>query len=303
MSKPKFNASMFEKIKDALNKSSEGNKSNAYANVMKFPAGKTYTLRLIPNLDNPGEKTFFHHYTHGWKSKTTGSYISTLSLQTFGERDPITETFWKFIKSADPAEKALGKLLSRKENWFVNVYVIDDPSTPENNGTVKILRVGPQIKKIIDDALTGDGADEFGIRIFDLGPEGANLKIKAETSGDYTTFASSGFYNKPTLNLSDDEIEKIYESVHDLEQIHPVKTFDELQEILDIHFYGKTPEVAANKPAATPKSSGAASSAKSDDSDDLTDDIPFDFDTKSNKKETPTSDDEIDRLLGELNED
>lgn len=298
--KTKFNASMFEKIKDALNKTNESSGNSPFANVMKFPPGKTYTIRLIPNLDDP-EKTFFHHYTHGWKSKVTGSYISTLSLQTFNERDPITETFWKLIKSEIPAEKELGKIIRRKENWFVNIYIIDDPSNTENNGTVKILKIGPQIKKIIDDALTGDGADEFGSRIFDLGPDGANLKIKAEGRGDYTTFESSGFYNKPSLNLDDDEIEAIYSKAHDLEQIYPVKTFDELEDVLNTHFFGKASESTKEKQssAITPKTN-----ASKYDQEDEIDDIPFDF--SSNSKTTQSKlqiedvDDEIDALLNEL---
>jgi hypothetical protein len=293
--KNKFNASMFEKIKDALNKTTESSGGGAFANVMKFPAGKTYTLRIIPNVEDP-EKTFFHHYTHGWKSKTTGSYISTLSLQTFGERDPITDTFWSLIKSDDKNEKELGKIIRRKENWFANVYVIDDPSNPENNGTVKVLRIGPQIKKIIDDALTGDGAEEFGFRIFDIGEDGANLKIKAEQSGDFVTFASSGFYNKPQISLSDEQIDKIYASAYDLEAIYPKKTFDELQEILDAHFYGKKTEGV--KPSAPPVNK---TQVVHDDSDS-DDDIPFTFPQKSNTPSSDPSDDDIDKLLSELND-
>lgn len=293
--KNKFNASMFEKIKDALNKTSESSNS-AFSNVMKFPAGKTYTLRIIPNLEDP-EKTFFHHYTHGWKSKTTGSYISTLSLQTFNDRDPITETFWSLIKSDDKDEKELGKAIRRKENWFANIYVIDDPSNPDNNGTVKVLRIGPQIKKIIDDALTGDGAEEFGFRIFDLGEDGANLKIKAEASGDFVTFASSGFYNKPQIKLTDEQIDSVYSSVHDLEAIYQRKTFDELQEILDVHFYGKSAgsQPSAKTPSATPKQT----STLEDDSDD---DIPFDFPPKKDSKSSDPTEEDIDKLLSELDD-
>lgn len=293
--KNKFNISMFEKIKDALNKTTESS-GGAFSNVMKFPAGKTYTLRIVPNLEDP-EKTFFHHYTHGWKSKTTGSYISTLSLQTFNERDPITEAFWTLIKSDDKNEKELGKVIRRKENWFANVYVIDDPSNPDNNGTVKVLRIGPQIKKIIDDALTGDGAEEFGYRIFDLGEDGANLKIKAEASGDFVTFASSGFYNKPQIKLTDEQIENIYSSAHDLEAIYPRKTFDELQEILDVHFYGKS-----GKPAAPSERTTSVTPRKAVDlEDDSDDEIPFTFPQKNEGSSEPSEDD-IDKILAELDD-
>jgi len=298
--RPKFNASMFAKIKDALNKGNESSGSGAFANVMKFPAGKTYTLRLIPNLEN-FEDTFFHHYTHGWKSRSTGSFISTISLQTFGERDPITETFWTLIKSDDPKEKELGKLIRRKENWFVNVYVIDDPSNPDNNGTVKVLKVGTQLMEIIKDAMEGDGEEEYGARIFDLGPDGANLKIKAEEQGEFVTFKSSRFYNTPKIDLTDEQIDEIYSKTHDLKSIYQSKTFDELQEILDMHFYGKT---KAKTPSQTPvRDGGASSSGSSTDFDDPDDEIPFDFPTSTSpKSSSEPTDDEIDKMIEALND-
>ncbi len=295
MSKPKFNISMFEKIKESLNKEKTSNNGGTYANIMKFPVGHTYTLRLIPNLENP-EKTFFQHYTHGWNSVSTGAYVSTVSLNTFGEPDPITDTFWRLIKSKDPAEKELGKLIRRKDQWLVNVYVHDDPANPENNGTVKILKLGNQLKDIIDDALTGEGAEDFGSRIFDLSKSGANFKIKAEPSGDYVTFKSSKFYNNPVIDLSDEEIEKIYESVHNLEEVFPTKTYDEQKEMLDIHFYGKSSSpTATNTAGATLKSKPTASPAADED-----DDIPFTFD-KSSKAKSESYDD-TDAFLASLEE-
>ena len=49
MAKTKFSASMFDRIKDSLKKTDGG---GSFANIMKFPAGHTYTIRLIPNVDN-----------------------------------------------------------------------------------------------------------------------------------------------------------------------------------------------------------------------------------------------------------
>ena len=296
MSKHKFNSSMFEKIKDSLNKEKGNGGGGTYANIMKFPVGHTYTLRLIPNLEDP-EKTFFKHYTHGWSSVSTGAYVSTLSLNTFGEPDPITDTFWRLIKSKDPAEKELGKMIRRKDQWLINVYVHDDPANPENNGTVKILKIGNQLKDIIDDALTGEGAEDFGSRIFDLTKSGANFKIKAESSGEYVTFKSSKFYNNPVIDLSDDEIDKIYESVHNLEELHPAKTYEEQKEMLDIHFYGKSSTSAPTQSTgAVPKPSAKVSTPVNDDDDD----IPFTFEGKSSAKSE--SYDDTDAFLASLEE-
>lgn len=294
MKKRKFGKAMFDTIKDSLN-SEEGNGgSSAFENVMKFPAGHTYTIRLLPNPDNP-EDTFFHHYSHGWKSKKTGKYVSTFSLQTFGESDPITDTFWKWIKSNDKVEKEKGKEIRRRENWFVNIYVVDDPANPENNGTVKVLRVGPQLKELIDNALEGDGKEEFGFRIFSLNDEGefdmsqgANLKIKAEEQGTYTTYKGSNFYNKPVVKLTDEEVDQIFESMHDLKAIYPVKTYAELEEIFKVHYL--------NEDVVETKTEVSKKVKETDDDDDDMDDIPFEFDN-SDKEVDEEEEEDLDDLV------
>jgi len=245
----KYNSSMFDRIKDALKKT-EKTSGGSFTNIMKFPAGHTYTLRLIPNPESIDD-TFFHHYLNQWSSKKDGSFVSAISLKTFEERDPINEVRWKLYKewkSSEPAKDAkFENPIREKEAWFVNVYVVEDPANPENNGKVKILNMGPQLKAIVDDAMTGDSSDEFGAAIFDLSKDGADFKIKAEEQGVFTTYIKSRFSNKTSLDLSDDEIDAIYENVHDLKQVHVVRTFEELQTLLDEHFEVDGEPVVAKK--------------------------------------------------------
>ena len=66
----------------------------------------------------------------------------------------------------------------RSEKWLVNVYVVNDPVNPENNGKVKILRYGKQIHNIIMDAIEGEDAADLGPRIFDLGLTVLTLELK-----------------------------------------------------------------------------------------------------------------------------
>lgn len=298
--KSKFGAAMFDSIKAALNKSSESS-GGQFSNIMSFPAGHTYTLRLVPNVENP-EKTFFHHWVHGWKSRANGKYMSFLGLQTMGDRDPISELRWKLWKSwKEENPKAENKEynadISQKEQWLVNVYVINDPSKPENNGTVKILRMGPQLKKIIDDATEGERADELGWDIFDL-TKGHDFKIVAEKKGDYTTFESSFITTKSKTVLDEEEIDKICSEIHDLEAIYTVKTYDELQEILNDHFF-----VGEEKEERKPLKQAKKEIVVDEDPDD---DIPmFHEETKpKNKvnKQVKQEDDDIDELLAGLDD-
>lgn len=235
----KYNlTSMFDSIKEAL--TSQDNKQGGLQDILQLKPGNTYTVRLLPNTKNP-KQSLFHHFTHGWNSLASGKYVSAISPTTFGERDPIAEERYKVLRTGTEEEKEKMKAIRRAEQWLVNVYVIDDPSKPENNGKVKILRYGKQLGNIINSAISGDEAEEFGMRVFDLSKEGVNFKIKVEKQGDYPVYTSSRFTSVgKDLGLSGTKQDEILETTHDLENVFRVKTEDELKQMLDEHFYCKS---------------------------------------------------------------
>ena len=265
---------MFQSIKDALAKNETAPTASLYKEIMKFKPGNTYTIRLLPNM-KALDKTFFHHYVHGWTSFSTGQYVSALSLQTFNERDPIAEDRYRLIRLGTGDEKQKAESVRRQEYWAVNVLVIDDPVNPENNGQVKIFRYGRQLHKIIDAAINGEDSSEFGPRVFDLSKEGCNFKVKAEKQGEYTVYTSSRFTSPMDLGLSESKIGEIYNKVHDLTGIAPAKSAQELTEMWNTHFYVKsTPTVTES--VAPLKSTVTAPQAK------IADDAPpFDMGTTS----------------------
>lgn len=274
----KFNVNMFDKIKDALKKTDRVSNS-AYTNIMKFPAGHTYTVRLIPDvagLESGDDKTFFHHWVNQWSSKKDGSFVSAISLKTFGERDPISEERWKLYKewkdSGPAKDEKFENPIKEREQWFINILVVDDPANPENNGKVKILSMGPQLKDIVEDAMNGESADDFGLSIFDLSKDGCDFKIKADEQGVFTTYIKSRFSTKSSIDLSDEEIDDVYSRVHDLRQVHTVKTFDELQDLLQEHFHAGKVEQKQEVRKQLPKADKAEKKAVVEDPDD---DIPM----------------------------
>ncbi len=297
----KYNASMFDKIKDALKKS-EQTSNGSFANIMRFPAGHTYTIRLIPNVENIDD-TFFHHYMNQWTSKKDGSFVSAISLKSFNERDPISEVRWKLYKDWKDGEPSKDEKfenpIKEKEAWLVNAYWVDNPANPELNGKVQILNMGPQLKAIVDDAMTGDRADEFGSAIFDLSKDGCDFKIKADEQGIYTTYIKSFFTSKTKLDLSDDEIDAIYDNVHDLKQLYTVKTVEELQALLEEHFFCE--EVAPKKEERKSIPKKEVDKKKKEApavvvEEDPNDDIPMFHDTDK-------TDPDVDDLLAELDID
>jgi hypothetical protein len=283
-----FNMSMFESIKGALASSNEAGRSK-FSEIMQTKPGNTYTVRLLPDGKSPAD-TFFHYYNMGWNSFATGQYVQALSPQTFGERCPINEERFRLSRTGNDTEKEKASALRRTEKWLVNVYVVDDPSNPDNNGKVKMLRYGKQLHKIITEAIEGEDAEEFGARIFDLGDDGVNFKIKCEQQGDYPTYVSSRFTGAGKLNLSEDQQNDIYGGTHTLKETFPAKSTDELTQMLNEHFHCKGDEPVVETPAAgdTPPWSPPAAAA------------PAAAAATPAPAETTSVEDDIDELLADL---
>jgi hypothetical protein len=241
---------MFESIKSALENAKTKQTGGNYKNILSIAGPATYVIRLLPNIKNPKE-TFLHYYHHGWNSIATGQYASITSPSTWGERCPVSELYFKILRSGTPEEQERAKAnLRRKENWYVNIFVVSDPKNPD-----KVLRFGKQLNKIIEAAISGDDASEFGAKIFDLSENGCSLRIKAELVSDkpgapkYPTYTASKFLAPgPIEGLDEDKISSIYESVFDLDTFVEHKTATEIQTFIDTNFYGNevaTPAITA----------------------------------------------------------
>jgi hypothetical protein len=244
-----INNTMFQSIKSALSQNnSNGSKASE---ILKLEMGNTYTVRLLPYSKDP-KKTFFRFYTHGWNSLSTGQYVAALSPLTFSERDPISEERFRILRTGTDADKEKIKVIRRSEKWLVNVLVVNDPVKPENNGKVKMIRYGKQLQKIITDAVEGEEAGDFGPRVFDLGPDGVNLKIKVEKQGDYPSYVSSKFSMPVAISDMDDtKAKKIYDNVHELDKVFQLKSFDELKAMLDEHYHCKDTNGNTSEPQTT----------------------------------------------------
>jgi gp32 DNA binding protein like len=234
-----FTSSMFDSIKSALTKQTETTNTK-FKDFLRTDAGHTFTVRILPNVKDPN-KTFLHYYSYSWNSFADGKLINVVSPTTWGQRDPIAEEGFRIRRNGTEEEKEKARALNRKENWLVNVYVVEDPVRPENNGQIKVLRFGRQLNKIIMDAIEGDDAADFGARIFDLSPNGCNFRIKVEKQGDFPTYVSSKFaLPKAIPGLDSGSIEEVYNNVFDLESYLTVKSYDELKDLLSTHYHCST---------------------------------------------------------------
>ncbi len=241
----KYSASMFDALKGAMVEQRSGGN---FKDILKCSIGNNYIVRLVPNTDDIS-KTMYHYFNHGWKSLATGQFVSCICPTTIGERCPICEERMRLYRG-DTEDKDNAKLLGRKEQWLVNVYIVDDPSNEENNGNVKILRYGKQLEKVIRDATDGIDKDEFGARIFDLTGDGCNLRIAVEKNdGGYPTYVSSKFLRESSIDGMDDtKIDKTYEELFQLEKVFESKSTEEVQELLDTHFFCQVSSTEAPTP-------------------------------------------------------
>lgn len=287
-----FTKSMFASIKDALTKEGTSNKT---ADILRTKPGNSYEVRLLPNVDDPS-KTFYHYFSHGWTSFSTGQYVTALSPMTWGERDPIAEYRQKIFRTGSPEEKAKSDSIFRRENWLVNAYVVNDPDDPENNDTVKILRFGKQLHKIIMEGITGEDSDQFGERIFDMSENGCTFRVRCEKQGDYPTYVSSKFLMPSGIpGMTDARVKEVYDSCHNLGETFRSKTYEELKQMLDEHFHCIDPgsvESVESSPV-TPKATTDS---------DLDEDVPMDFDKPVVEESDSLEDDKVKELLAGLDD-
>lgn len=234
----KYNSNLFDSLKDALS-SKENTTENSFKDFMKMEPDKTYIVRLIPNLENT-KLTRFHYYQHVFKSNVNGKFISTLCPHTYGEKCPIDEYRSKVYSAKNETLIDQSRPLKRTEKWLYNAYVIKDPTNPDNQGQVKIINAGTQLHKIIQNAIDGDDAEEFGAhKIFNLSPTGCNLKIKVEKNdGGYPTYVASKFTSPSEIEGLDD-LDEVYGQFKSLDTIFQPKSYEDIKKLLDVHFFGK----------------------------------------------------------------
>ena len=287
-----FTPSMFDAIKDALNKESA---PRGAADILRTTAGNSYEVRLLPNTADPS-KTFHHYYVYGWESFATGQYTSAVSPMTIGEAR------YKDSRFGSVAEKERSKAIYRSEKWLVNVYVVNDPTDSENNGKVKVLRFGKQLHKIIMAAIEGEDAAEFGAKIFDLTDNGCSLRVKVDSQGEYPTYVSSRFLSPGAIGVDAAKAKDIYENTQDLTSVLPIKSYDELVSLLNEHYYCN-----AGQDVAAPTPAPAATTTQDAD---LEEDVPMDFDKPAataapseDEDDSPLDDDKIKELLQGLDDD
>ena len=193
-------------------------------------AGNGYAvIRFLPGTEE--NIPFVRYWDHGFKGPTGLWYIEN-SLTSIGQTDPVGELNSRLWNTGLDSDKDKARTQKRRLHYVTNIYVVSDPSAPQNEGKVFLYKFGKKIFDKIYDLMNPDFADETPVDPFDFW-EGADFKLKIRNVEGYRNYDKSEFSSaSPLLNADEAKLEDVYNKLHDLSEFtNPknYKSYDELK--------------------------------------------------------------------------
>ncbi len=236
-------------------------------------AGNGYAvIRFLPAVDGE-DMPWAKLYTHAFQG-SGGWYIEN-SLTTLGSKDPVSEYNSQLWNSGIDADKEVARKQKRKLSYYSNIYVVKDPTNPQNEGKVFLFRYGKKIFDKITASMQPEFEDEEAINPFDFWA-GANFKLKIKKVAGFWNYDSSEFAAPSALLDDDDALEALWKKEYSLAELvapDQFKSYDDLKKRLN-YVLGLTPRqdpetVAEEELPPRPEEQVAATvSASSDEEED-----------------------------------
>ena len=236
-------------------------------------------IRFLPAVKGE-ELPWVKVWNHAFQGPTGQWYIEN-SLTTIGQKEPVSELNTQYWNTGLESDKEIARKQKRKLQYFSNIYVVEDPKHPENNGKVFLFRFGKKIFDKIMEAMQPAFDDEVAINPFDFW-KGANFKLKIRKVDGFWNYDKSEFETASVLFDDDDKLEKVWKKQYALTEFSAptnFKSYDELKKRLDAVLTGTvtvgsaaTTSVTVDEPTETvtvdTKEEPAPSVSVSDDEDD-----------------------------------
>jgi hypothetical protein len=218
---------------------------------IKFEPGNTYRFRLLYYTDDSSDRElpFISKYTHFVKDETDNKWKgvtcpTTKFPKTGFDKCPLCTNNSKLWSSGLDSDKELYKKFRRKFNGYALVYVVHDPLTSDNNGTVKIMRFGVMIdrwlKKEIFGASSGRDDEAEDVMSDPIGSlafateDGHDLIVECTKKGDWNEYACKFARSATTIEIDDDDLEAQCKELN-FDSEHKVSTEQELQDFFNKH--------------------------------------------------------------------
>ena len=96
-------------------------------------------IRFLPAPDKE-EIPWAKLYTHAFQGPG-GWYIEN-SLTTVGGKDPVSDYNRELWNSGNESDKDVVRKQKRKLSYYSNIYVVKDPTNPQNEGKVFLFKYG-----------------------------------------------------------------------------------------------------------------------------------------------------------------
>jgi len=234
-------------------------------------------IRFLPAaaIDGDAGLPWTRTFSHGFQGP--GGWFIDNCLTTLNEKCPVCEHNGGLWNSGVEANKEIARKQKRKLSYIANIYVISDPSNPQNEGTVRLFKFGKKIFDKISEVMNPEFADEKAVNPFDMW-EGANFKLKIRNVEGYRNYDKSEFSPVSALSADDAKLEEIYNKEYSLVEFTERKNFkpyEQLKARLDkvLGFEGESlPNIRAEdvelpRQHSTPKSKAAVIDSGNEDLD------------------------------------
>ena len=189
-------------------------------------------IRFLP-APNGEDVPFVRIWDHGFQGP--GGWFIEKSLTTLGEKCPVSEYNSMLWNSGTEADKTFVRQKTKRRLSFVsNIYVVKDPSNPDNEGQVFLYKYGKKIFDKLQDQMTPEFDDETPVNPFDLW-DGANFRLKIRKVEGYRNYDKSEFDSPSALSEDDDDLESVWKQEKSLKALvgpSAFKSYDELKKRL-----------------------------------------------------------------------
>lgn len=186
-------------------------------------------IRFLPAPDGE-EMPWAKVWSHAFKGPGGQWYIEN-SLTTLGKDDPVGEMNRELWNSGRDSDKEIARAQKRKLSYYANIYVVQDPAHPENEGRVFLYKFGKKIFDKLTEAMQPAFADETPIDPFNFW-KGADFKLKIRKVEGYWNYDKSEFAAPSTLGgFEDDKLESIWNQAYSLAEFEDAKNFKSYEQL------------------------------------------------------------------------
>lgn len=194
-------------------------------------AGNGYAvIRFLPSKSE-NELPWVQYWDHGFKGSNGRWYIEK-SRTSINEPDPLSEYNSYLWNTGHEEDKETARNQKRRLHYVSNIYIVSDPSAPENEGKVFRFQYGKKIFNKITDVMNPEFEDEAPVNPFDMW-DGADFKLKIRNVEGYRNYDKSEFASpSPLLGGDDTKLEEVFNCLYDLSKYTDPKEYKSYDELL-----------------------------------------------------------------------